>query len=510
MFIPPGIQPKSSRLQRVELAFLLLVFAMNIYRAITQSITHDEAFAHNLLLHRTWPELFTTFTDNHHVLYTYLSKLSIQLFGLSELTLRLPSLLGGLLYLLSAFALARRLILSTWLQFLTVALLALDANLLDHMSAARGYGLGLGFLSASLLFMLRAVDKTPERNVPVSYRCLFASGTGIGLSAASNLAYVVPGAAFAIALAASLLYQSAPGTRIPIMRAWLGWCVFPSLIIFIGLAGGPLLKMKLSQFYVGTLSLSAAEDSILSLSFHRHGGLGGWLSLLTWDFVFLKVLHIFLLAVLALVGLFILLRLVRPRGNHPLSPGGEGLSFLGAGMFLTLGLMVAGRLLCGIRYPEARMGLLWTPLITLCALGLVQSFWNSSLLRRALAYPLLVVCVLILANDLIVLDVSHYENWAFDRSTRHYVDIIRERHRTEPTAPVRVRATWLFEPGINFYRERHNLSWMEPVTRSKPKGLYDYYMLLDDDRKLVEKLGLEELARDNMANSVLAAKAKNP
>jgi len=37
---------------------------------------------------------------------------------------------------------------------------------------------------------------------------------------------------------------------------------------------------------------------------------------------------------------------------------------------------------------------------------------------------------------------------------------------------------------------------MEPVTRSKPKGLYDYYMLLDDDRKLVEKLGLEELARD--------------
>jgi hypothetical protein len=51
---------------------------------------------------------------------------------------------------------------------------------------------------------------------------------------------------------------------------------------------------------------------------------------------------------------------------------------------------------------------------------------------------------------------------------------------------------------------------MEPVPRSKPKGLYDYYMLLDDDRKLVEKLGLDELARDNMANSVLAAKAKNP
>ena len=70
---------------------------MNVYRAATQSVTIDEAFTYNAFLAGPVDDLFTKYDANHHILNSLLAKLSISLLGLSELTLRLPSLLGGLL-----------------------------------------------------------------------------------------------------------------------------------------------------------------------------------------------------------------------------------------------------------------------------------------------------------------------------------------------------------------------------------------------------------------------------
>jgi hypothetical protein len=86
---------------------LLAVFSVNVYRAWTQSVTIDEAFAYNRFLPGSWSNLIGPYDASNHVLYSSLAKICITLLGLTEFTLRIPSLLGGLLYLVVVFRLSR-------------------------------------------------------------------------------------------------------------------------------------------------------------------------------------------------------------------------------------------------------------------------------------------------------------------------------------------------------------------------------------------------------------------
>ncbi|HSW50303.1 MAG TPA: hypothetical protein VLH09_09025, partial [Bryobacteraceae bacterium] len=93
---------------RIAVLLLLVLLTVNVYRAATQSIVHDEAFSWDLFLSGPWPQLLNSYQTSHHVLHTVLCKISIQLLGLSEISMRLPSLLGGLLYLVMVFRISRR------------------------------------------------------------------------------------------------------------------------------------------------------------------------------------------------------------------------------------------------------------------------------------------------------------------------------------------------------------------------------------------------------------------
>lgn len=88
---------------------LCLLFGVNVYRAETQSITVDEAFTHTRFVVPPFAAMHTFYDAGNHVLNTLLAKLSVSLFGVSELALRLPSLLGGLLYFAGLLLVSRRL-----------------------------------------------------------------------------------------------------------------------------------------------------------------------------------------------------------------------------------------------------------------------------------------------------------------------------------------------------------------------------------------------------------------
>ena len=81
---------------KVYLAALWLVC---LYRAVTQSIVHDEALTYQLYLAGPAARIFDLYDANHHFLNTLLMKVSVSLFGLSEWSMRLPALAGSALYL---------------------------------------------------------------------------------------------------------------------------------------------------------------------------------------------------------------------------------------------------------------------------------------------------------------------------------------------------------------------------------------------------------------------------
>jgi hypothetical protein len=76
-------------------ALLGALFAVTVFRGATQAISHDEGVMYQWFESGPWSQLFGSEFGNHHPPTVLLSRISVSLFGLSEFTLRLPSVLGG-------------------------------------------------------------------------------------------------------------------------------------------------------------------------------------------------------------------------------------------------------------------------------------------------------------------------------------------------------------------------------------------------------------------------------
>ena len=108
------------------------LFVVSIYRAATQSISHDEAVIFEWLLSGPWSQVLNGVHGNHHVVTDLLSKLMISLFGTSEFALRVPALAGALLYFYSVFQISAFLFGEGFFFLLSVARLSLNPFVLDY------------------------------------------------------------------------------------------------------------------------------------------------------------------------------------------------------------------------------------------------------------------------------------------------------------------------------------------------------------------------------------------
>src|SRR5262249_24069561 len=151
--------------------------------------------------------------------------------------MRLPSLLGGALYLAMAFRVSRRLVGDGPRLPVLVALLVLHPYVLDFLSAARGYGLALGFLFWALDVLLQSLGEGPGTN-PASRGHGARASVALGLAVASNLAFLFPAVALAAAFVAIWLARTERGT--PAISRLIGRLVLPGLLVAAGLMAGPL------------------------------------------------------------------------------------------------------------------------------------------------------------------------------------------------------------------------------------------------------------------------------
>src|SRR5947209_5244894 len=95
------------RLDAVKV-FLIALWLVCLYRAVTQSIVHDEALTWELYLAGPVGDIFTVFDANHHFLNTLLMRASTGVLGLSEFSMRLPALCAAALYFAAVYRIARR------------------------------------------------------------------------------------------------------------------------------------------------------------------------------------------------------------------------------------------------------------------------------------------------------------------------------------------------------------------------------------------------------------------
>src|SRR5439155_9451208 len=139
------------------------------------------------------------------------------------------------IYCIGLFRLSRFLFGRGLWFLLSIALNSLNPLILDYLSAARGYGLGLASFTWGPYSLLRFVSRTPD-----SDSAAIKAGAAAGLAAAAQLTYVAP--AIAIGAVAILL-----------TRQWRASfrMVATAAGITVAILAWPMRRATRADFYVG-------------------------------------------------------------------------------------------------------------------------------------------------------------------------------------------------------------------------------------------------------------------
>jgi hypothetical protein len=453
---------------------------VSVYRAATQAITHDEAVTCERYVSGPLYRLVSSTDANNHIVHSLLCRLSASLFGVSEFTLRLPSVVAGLLFLALIARIGSRVWGSSPATPVAVLLLGLNPFVLDYLSAARGYSLALMFWVAALDRLLAAAQEPGSwAKAAVPNLQLRRASQYLALAVLANLTFALA----AVALVACWGFwawgerrrqaEESPAQT----RAWF-WHNLgrPGAIVFACLAL-PLVKLRPGSFYFGATNFPDSLRSLVFASFAHHpqswpadNGTGWYLGLL--DCLALTVIPAL---TLTLVALWVVTAAALSRRwtteRCPPEPG-VMLFHLSAGtLTLTLGLL-AGLHAVGMKLPLERTGLYLLPPFGLAFLSagaglasirtwpLLSARLGTGLSRAALSAGVL-LC-LVWGSQV---QTSHYRPWLYDSDSRAVFRAIVALHDPSSKRLIRVGATWALAPSLNFYRNQYRADFVERIQR---------------------------------------------
>jgi 4-amino-4-deoxy-L-arabinose transferase-like glycosyltransferase len=470
------------RIRSISLAFLVLLWLTNVWRAATQSIVHDEALTWQFYLAGPSRMLFEYYDANNHFLAVLLMRIVTGVFGYSELSMRLVALAAAALYFHSVWRLSLRVFGERWTAVCAMALMVLNPLVLDFLVAARGYGLALALLVTGLWLVV----ETLEESKPHWKRVLLA-GLCLGGSFAANLVFVLP----ALSLTAAFFWRARGKGQ------WVKW-----LPIGVAIAGfllflfSPVAKARSEDFYVGVASALESADNLATASLNHNDGLGGWNQDNAAQLAWRRTVACGLAPLLVLAGLWL------GRGAK------SGPALLGWLCAISIGapalLLLAVHLTVGGLLPIDRTGLYFTAL----AGGLLAAVAASLLARggapRAAAAAIGVLGAVIAGQYVLQFQTASFLVWRYDADTRSLL----EQAQQTVQAPAAAAANWEFEPAANFYRVTRGWQWLKPLTRDGPQAGGDFYLLLARESELVERLGPARVVRGPVSGAYLCMPRK--
>jgi uncharacterized membrane protein len=456
-------------------AILLFVFGVTVYRAKVQSIAHDEALSFEWFLDGGVSSLLKWATPNH-VLFTYGAKFFVKVFGVSEFTLRAPSVIGTAVYLIAAYLLCRKLFGLGITMLFAVAMLSLNPNIMDFMPAARGFILGLACLMAAMYFMAELAERGyfDPQDAVWGKKAELAS-VFLTLSVISLLANIFPLTALGITFSAvalsgsAALRQSAAKT----VRAFARCFVVPGAAVGAFILWPYMIQMRPGQFNIALHSESATLRDLFTTSFlykwteDIYAPSLGAVAPLPWSWqARVSDLGVYLL----LPGLFCLVAFVvflawrypdESRRSQMMQ-----LQIFGGAAVLCVLLTVALHVTLKVDYPYARYCLYIVPLFTIAgvlAAREVSSRWRWPILigagLRGAGVLIGAAIVFVYAQSL---NAKFFRYNAYDVISLDLYRAIEKDARAHGVKSARVGGTWWFEPEINFYRVRYQARWLQP------------------------------------------------
>lgn len=145
--------------RNIAILLFLICWVYIWIRAVTVPFSHDEVATFFHFIHSgTLIDLpANDLGANNHLLNTFLTFVSYNFFGHTELALRLPNLLIAPIYFFYHYLISKKL-QSLILKWVYIVCMFFTHYLLEHLGYSRGYGMSLAFLAGAIFFILDYVS----------------------------------------------------------------------------------------------------------------------------------------------------------------------------------------------------------------------------------------------------------------------------------------------------------------------------------------------------------------
>ena len=447
---------------------VFLAFFLSLWRVVNLPIAHDEALTVNTYVPQTYNFILggggvDGRYANNHPLNTVLEKFFISFLNTNEVVTRIPALIGLLMYLIATYYIVNLLFNKKWQITLAASFLSFHPFLIDYFSAARGYSLSLGLIMVGIALYLKAIKSGFTK-----YYILCVLGLLlVSLSATNNLNFIH---VYLSVLVCHLLISDSLKRKHSVILFLI------SLIISLA----PLLLVYSKNF------ATAYETGVFYV-----GGGGFWhetlpylINMTTYNFT--PQLSYKLIAAVFIITLIV--------GSWAVYKSKMTILYflVCLSTLITLSIYLSNRIF-NIPTVLERGEIFLIPIYSL----FILSTWSAieeKFHKRGVQILIASIVLFLTVFYITRIQFNHYYTWPLNVHEREVFNLILDNYKdSKKNDSVTIGSTWLFEPSLNFYRNKYSTSFVKPITRDTTTGQFDYYYLLDNFNNHGEFENMEEI-----------------
>lgn len=437
---------------------------MAIWKAWQNCITHDEAVSYQFYIEHSYFDLLSWKRPwtNNHILNTIFMKLSESLFGTTELAFRLHSI--GALALttvaLSAFLKRQPLVIYTG----GLIMILCHPYLFDFFSLARGYGMTIGFMMASLYCIKKYSETGNSKTLVLGFISAILSFYSNFVMLNFIAIYVILANAFSPLRSSTELNWkekiwaiNRPLIIVTAIMVPIAWEIFRRL------AGYEMDFVALQEFWWGTIDQCTKRN--LEFFFESESVRTAFSS------------------VLKIVVLINTLIIVLANFKNGKAESLRAMAIVTSSIWLFYFFSLAFNLILNSGYPEARMA---QHLFVLLCL-------NFTLLLAWLYERMMIPTVAIILSCVVFVSVNFkygattlgLADWGFNRFDKAVMETIQAdlgERSIDCHSCISIHTDHIFAPPLNFYKSQLRLNQIRNVTHQSPLAEANYaYVTFQDD-----------------------------
>lgn len=469
------------RILQSILFIILLAYAG--YRAYNVSLTHDEAITYLDYTHLPYGQILNPDAPsaNNHILNTWLMRFMQLHVSDHQFALRLPNVLAFVLYFLCCAAWLKQ-FPNPYLRLGGLLILSINPYLLDFFSLARGYGLAIGCMTASVLFLDKYLKS--KASAPLIYSLLFAALAVLANLALLNYFICIP---FLFILANAEVIK---GMHIRHFLQQLAILACFCLLLFLSLRM-PIEHLRQAQALYFGGDTGIWHDTIWS---------GVWVMM--YDHVYPYpivdyVLYLFSVAfILALV--LACIRVIRNKFNAVASP----VVYTTVIVIIILLSIILQHEWLGTKYLTERTALFIVPLILFMLLEVINEAFQNKISRIIGSFILQLVCLSCIYHFKTAGNFSYCRDWAYDADVQHEMQYMEHLKPINADQKVTIGMSWLHIPAARYYTDILHENWLVPDNFEGDKK-FDYYIIDGDNLNDFKALPLEKVQHFDIRNYYL-------